>query len=305
MPINRRQFGFLPFSTLLAGSGTKLSIQLSCGSIGVKADQRQAISFAAQYGFQSVEVDSGFLASLEAKALGALVEETRAKGVQWGCAGMPVDFRRDDETFRAGLVDLPRRAAALRAAGGTRMGTWIGPGSDTLTFAENMKTHAERLRKVASVLEDQNCRLGLEYVGPRTSWAGRRYPFVHTMKGMKELIAAIGKPNVGFVLDSWHWYTAEETVDDLKTLKASDVILIDLNDAPAGIDVKAQVDSTRALPCETGVIDVGAFLSTLNALGCDAPARCEPFSARLRALPPEQALQETAAAMKKAFSLIR
>jgi sugar phosphate isomerase/epimerase len=305
MPINRRQFASLSFSTLLAGSGTKLSIQLSCGSIGVKADQRQAILFAAQYGFQSVEVDSGFLASLEAKALGALVEETRAKGIQWGCAGMPVDFRRDEESFRAGLADLPRRAAAVRAAGCTRMGTWISPGSDTLTYAENMKVHASRLRSVASVLEDQDCRLGLEYVGPKTSRSARRYPFVHSMKGMRELIAAIGKPNVGFVMDSWHWYTAGETISDLKTLKASDVILIDLNDAPAGVAIDDQIDSKRALPCESGVIDVGGFLSTLSSIGCDAPARCEPFSARLRALPPEQALQETAAAMKKAFSLIR
>jgi len=305
MPIDRRQFGLFSFASLFAGNGTKMSLQLSCGSIGVKADQRQAIAHAATYGFQSVEVDSGYLASLDAKALGALVEEARAKGVHWGCAGMPVEFRRDDETFRTGLADLPRRAAAIRAAGCTRMGTWISPTSDTLTYGENMKVHAARLRQVASVLEDQDCRLGLEYVGPKTSWSARRYPFVHTMKEMKELIAAIGKPNVGFVLDSWHWYTSGDTISDLKSLKASDVVLIDLNDAPAGIAVDEQIDSKRALPCETGVIDVGGFLSALNSIGCDAPARCEPFSARLRALPPEQALQETVSAMKKAFSLIR
>ena len=30
------------------------------------------------------------------------------------------------------------------------------------------------------------------------------------MAEMKDLIAAINRPNVGFVLDSWHWYTAGE-----------------------------------------------------------------------------------------------
>ncbi len=289
---------------MLAAQPTKMSIQLSCGSIGVKADQRQAIAYASQYGFQSVEADSGFLASLERPALSALLADMKEKKVQWGSSGLSVDFRRDDETFRSGLVDLPRRASALRAAGVTRVSTWIAPTSDTLTFTGNLRLHATRLRQVASVLEDQNCRFGLEYVGPKTSWSGRRYPFVHTMKEVKELIAAIGKPNVGILLDSWHWYTAQETVDDLKTLKNSDIVSIDLNDAPAGIPVLEQKDSARALPCETGVIDVAAFLNTLNALGCDAPARCEPFSARLRALPPAQALQETAGAMKKAFSLI-
>jgi len=53
------------------------------------------------------------------------------------------------------------------------------------------------------------------------------------------------------------------------------------------------------------VIPLADFLNTLNALGCDAPARCEPFNAALRAMPPGQALAATAAAMRKAFALIR
>lgn len=304
MPISRRHFNLLPFASAFAAGGARMSIQLSCGSIGVKADQRQAIEYAATYGFEAVEADSGFLASLDRPQLSELLAGMKSKNVRWGSSGLPVDFRRDEETFRQGLTDLPRRASALRAAGVTRIGTWITPTSDTLTFNENLKLHADRLRQVASVLADQDCRLGLEYVGPKTSWSTRRYPFVHTMKEAKELIAAIGKPNVGILLDSWHWFTAQETLDDLKTLKNSDIVCVDLNDAPAGIPVLEQKDNARALPCETGVIDLKGFLSTLNGLGCDAPVRCEPFSARLRALPPEQALRETAAAMKKAFGLI-
>ena len=45
-----------------------------------------------------------------------------------------------------------------------------------------------------------------------------RFPFVHTMAEMKELIAEIGRDNVGLVLDSWHWYTAGETDADMKAL---------------------------------------------------------------------------------------
>ena len=43
------------------------------------------------------------------------------------------------------------------------------------------------------------------------------------MAETKELIAEIGLDNVGFVLDSWHWYTAHESVDDLRTLSNQDV----------------------------------------------------------------------------------
>jgi hypothetical protein len=182
MLISRRHLGLMPFSSVLAAGGTRMSIQLSCGSIGVKANQRQAIEYAAKYGFECVEADSGYLASLDRPQLSELLAEMKSKNVKWGSSGLPVDFRKDDETFRQGLTDLPRRAAALRAVGVTRIGTYILPMSNTLTFMENLKLHAERLRQVASVLADQDCRLGLEYVGPKTLWASQRYPFVHTMK---------------------------------------------------------------------------------------------------------------------------
>ena len=101
-------------------------------------------------------------------------------------------------------------------------------------------------REVGKVLGDHGVRLGLEYVGPKTSWSATRYPFIHTMAEMRELIAAIDQPNVGLVLDSWHWYTAHETAADLLRLKGSDVVCCDLNDAPAGVPIDEQKDLARA-----------------------------------------------------------
>jgi sugar phosphate isomerase/epimerase len=141
-------------------------------------------------------------------------------------------------------------------------------------------------------------------VGPKTLWTSRRYPFIHTMAEAKDLIAEIGTGNVGFVLDSWHWQMAGEGAAELKTLRNEDIVSIDLNDAPAGVPADQQIDSKRELPLETGVLDVKTFLNTLHGLGCDAPARCEPFNAALRALPPEQALAKVADAMKRAMALI-
>ena len=123
------------------------------------------------------------------------------------------------------------------------------------------------------------------------------------MAEMKDLISEIGRDNVGFLLDSWHWYTAQETEADLLSLKASDVVLCHLNDAPAGIPVEQQVDNRRGLPCATGVIDVKTFLGAMIRIGYDGPVVCEPFSQELRQMPPEQVLAAVAAAMKKAVAL--
>ena len=121
---------------------------------------------------------------------------------------------------------------------------------------------------------------------------------------MKELIGEVGKPNVGFLLDSWHWYTAQETVADILPLKGSDVILCHLNDAPSGVPVEEQMDNHRELPCATGVIDLKGFLGAIVEIGYDGPVVCEPFSQELRNKKPEENLATVSAAMKKAFALV-
>ena len=306
MSLTRRQV--LQTSLLLAplasAATTKMKISLSPGAVGVKADQRQAIEYAAKYGFQAVEPQAAFLATLGSGEIDEIAGLLKEKKLVWGCANMSVDFRKDGVTFRKDFTQLPKQAAAMQRAGVTRAGTYIAPGSDSLTFLENLRQHTERLSECALALGDQNLRLGLEYVAPKTLWSSRKHPFVHTMAEMKELIAAIHKTNVGIVLDSWHWYTAGETVLDLKTLKNKDIVSIDLNDAPSNIPVDQQVDSRRELPCVTGIIDLAGFLNGLQELDYDGPVRCEPFNSTIRAMATEQALPVVISAMNKAFGLI-
>jgi len=82
------------------------------------------------------------------------------------------------------------------------------------------------------------------------------------------------------------------------------VVSVDLNDAPAGRKVDEQIDGQRDLPAATGVIDVRAFLGALNQIGYDGPVRAEPFKKEMRQLPPEEAVETTARALKKAFGLL-
>jgi sugar phosphate isomerase/epimerase len=125
------------------------------------------------------------------------------------------------------------------------------------------------------------------------------------MAETKELIDAIGVPNVGFVLDSWHWHNAGETQEDILTLEDRDVVAVDLNDAPFGVATDELNDASRELPMTTGVIDMAAFLEGLVRIGYTGPARAEPFNEAVNNLPPEEAVAVTADAIKEAFALIR
>lgn len=286
------------------GPARKMTIDLVCGNLGVSADLPTAVDLAHRHGFESVAPDADHLAKLADAQLADLLGDLKAKGLTWGAAALPVEFRRDDEAFRRDMAALPAFAAALQKAGATRVGTWLPPGSDHLTYVANFRRHAARLREAAKVLGDHGIRFGLEYVGPKTAWSSSRHPFIHTMAETRELIAEIGAPGVGLVLDAWHWYTAGESPEDIQALSNADVIACDLNDAPRSVPVDQQRDGVRELPAATGVIDLKGFLSALIAIGYDGPVRAEPFNATLRTLPPEEAVAATSRAMKRAFALI-
>jgi sugar phosphate isomerase/epimerase len=283
----------------------KFTMALSCGSIGVGAGQREAIQLASQFGFEAVEPYPDFLARLSDGQLNQLQAELKAKRLVWAAAGLPLDFRGGEDAFQQGMKRLGEFAQGLRRAGISRVGTWISPSHGSLTYVANFRQHARRLREAAKTLGDHGQRLGLEYVGPKTSWSAGRFPFLHTMAEMKDLIAEIGCDNVGFVLDSWHWYTAGETEAELLSIRGSDVVSCDLNDAPAGIPVDQQMDAKRELPSATGVIDLKTFLGALVKIGYDGPIRAEPFNAALGRLPRLDAVAATAAAVKKAFALVK
>jgi sugar phosphate isomerase/epimerase len=282
----------------------KFTIDLCPGRLGVSVNQVEAIRLAKQFGFESVEPLGWDLVKKSKAELEETMGLLNSEGLVWGAGGLPVEFRQDAAKFEADMKKLPAICSAYEACGVTRIGTWLMPTHAERTYRANFEIHSQRLRAAAKVLSNHGLRLGLEYVGPKTLWTSKRHSFVHTLAETKELLAAIGTGNVGVVLDSWHWYTAKETVADLKTLTNNDIVAVDLNDAPAGIPIDEQIDNTRALPAATGVIDLKTFLTTLVELDYDGPVRAEPFDKQLNAMDNVPAVKKTGMAMQKAFDLI-
>ncbi len=287
-------------------AGGKMKIALTPGSVGVTVkSQRELIDLAHRHRFEVVEPRGDELAAMSAAESAAVQADLAAKGLAWAAAGLTVDFRKDDTTFRDGLAKLPKIAAGLQLAGVQRVGTWLAPSSDELTYRANFSRHTERLRAIARVLKDHGLRFGLEYVGTQLLLVGKRYPFVHTLAETRELIAEIGTGNMGIVLDTWHWWQAGDTAKDLLALTNADVVSVDLNDAPKDVPKTQQKDGERELPMATGVIDIGTFLGALVSIGYDGPLRAEPFNKALNALDNEPACAAVSTAMHRALGLVR
>lgn len=252
---------------------------LSPGAMGLRVNSLQeAIDVAKAAGYGGVEFSAHEVAGLidekGAEFVRQMFADANLKPAGWG---MPIDWRSDEEKWRKGLEELPRLAKAAEAIGGFRTMTWVMPCSNDRELADNRRFHIERFKPIAKILADHGCSFGLEFIGPKTLRDTQKYPFIHTMDDMLEMGAEIG-PNVGLLLDCFHWYTSGGTTDDLRDLLTPEkVVYVHVNDAPGGVPIDQQLDNKRALPGATGTIDIRGFLMTLEQIGYDGPVTPEPF----------------------------
>jgi sugar phosphate isomerase/epimerase len=268
---------------------------LSPGALGVQVENLEAgLSLAARHGFDGYHFSIQEAAALGTARVKDLCAETHVPLSAWG---FPLDFRGDLQPYEQSLAELPALAQTAAELGIDRTATWIMPGSAERTYKENFTFHVERLKPAGAILADHGIRLGLEYVAPKTLWSSQKYPFAHTMEQMAELNHAIGL-NLGFLLDSWHWYNARESTADLRHLSVDQVVDVHVNDAP-DIPVDDQVDHVRCLPGATGVIDIAGFLSTLKEIGYTGPVMAEPFSQEVRDMDNDAACAATKAGLDK------
>jgi sugar phosphate isomerase/epimerase len=294
----------IPASASQKGAKTKMFKNLGGGHIGLKANQKEAIALAAKYGFGGVTPSIGELAKMSSAQRKEAVAMLKEKGLRWGANKLSVNFRGDEALFKQDLAKYADEAKIMNEVGITRVATWIISGSNELTYLQHFKLFQSRLRECAKILKDQDIRLGLEFVGPRSTRKRFKFPFICTQLGMLELCEAIDTGNTGLLLDCWHWYTSHGTPDELAQLTKDQIVLVHINDAPKGIDIDQQIDSKRQLPCTSGVIDMKTFINNLQKIGYDGPVECEPFDNALRKMDTEPKLKKTSAAISRAFDLI-
>ncbi len=263
---------------------------LNAGAIGVKGGSLpELVGKAKAHGFKGAEFSIGEAADLmDRDGVDAVKAVFTGAGVVPAGWGLPTDWRKDDATFEAQLKLLPRLAKAGAALDCRRTFTWILSWDDHRPFAEAWKFHVSRFTAMARILADHGCSVGLEFLGPRTLYAGKAHAFIHTMERMLDLTGEIG-PNAGLLLDCWHWHASGGTVEAIRKVRPAQVVYVHVNDAPRGLAVADLIDNTRCLPGETGVIDIAGFLKALDGIGYRGPLVAEPFKKELGSLPSDDA----------------
>ncbi|MEA3406570.1 MAG: sugar phosphate isomerase/epimerase family protein [Chloroflexota bacterium] len=269
---------------------------LAPGPIGVDLPFEESARLAAKYGFEGITVSGSDVERMGVDTIRRILEQNNLLP---GVTGIPVNFREDDATFARDMEDLPTFAKDMSSVGCKRVATWFKPWHETLPFEKCFEQLRRRTARICEVLADYDMRYGLEFVGPKTSREGKPHPFIHDLDGLLELIDAVGADNLGVLLDSYHWYTSGGMASDLEKLSDDLVVAVHVNDAPAGVPRDEQLDPVRAMPGETGVIDMETFMGALRDMAYSGPVIVEPFSERIRSLADEEAIKETARSLER------
>lgn len=261
------------------------------------------IELAIRHGFGGIDLPLSEVAEME--------EPTEAKakldtaGLQWGLFPIPVNFVAPEEKFQEGLERLRRLAPIAQAVGCTRTYDHVWPGHHEKNYEENFEFHSTRLRLVVSILARYEIRFGIEFIGAKTLRDTFKIEFIHTLEQALELREAVDPDRnlgVGILLDSFHWYTSGGSVEDIRNHLSNDILVgVHVNDARADRSREEQMDLERALPGQTGVIDIAGFVGALSEIGYDGPMTPEPFEptrSELGQMPPNDAVARVAASMK-------
>ena len=217
----------------------------------------------------------------------------------------PFPFSGDDAAFKDALKPLADDAAFTAAVGCRRMMVVL-PASTTMGKDAQRKLAVDRLSAVADVLQKSNVRLGIEFLGPlyfRLARAGSppSEPFIWNMRDALAL-AKDCAPNVGVVVDAWHWHHSNSTTADILDAGAARIVQVHVSDAKpsAPEDVR---DNQRVMPGE-GIIDLVGFFQALKKAGYADGVSPEPLGRVPDTMSPEDgaklALDTTLSVMRKA-----
>jgi len=255
------------------------------GAIGVGGlNLQESVSFAGRHGFETVMVNIREVHEIAAEhGTDYVVDLFGEYGVKPGGWNLPVSWS-DDEKRAEGLAELPALMETANAIGCTSATSGISPGFDDGSFDERFDRAVRQLGEVAKVLEQGGVRLGLEFIGTPSYRARWQHAFIYDLDGAMKLINAVGSPALGTLFDVWHHWVSGGTPEQIDGLRAQDVVLVHVNDAPAGLSIEEQIDTQRTLPMETGVIPAPDMLKRLKTIGFDGPVMPEPFSASLNEL---------------------
>jgi sugar phosphate isomerase/epimerase len=288
-----------------AGAAGGMFVSLN-GSLTRGVGGAEKARLAAKLGYGGVDWDFGPAKTAGLDATKALFAELRIKPTIVNLPmARPLPFGGEPAAFQDALKQLAADAAFCAGIGCDRM-MLVLPASTTQPKDEQRKLVRDRMAAISDVLQKSSVRLGLEFLGPLYMRMGRAggppaTPFIWNLPETVALAKDSG-PNIGVILDAWHWHHSGGTTSDILAADRSRIVHVHVSDAKQAPPEEVR-DNQRVMPGE-GIIDLVGFFQALKKIGYVDGVSPEPLGRIPAEMSAEDAarlgLETTLAVMKKA-----
>jgi sugar phosphate isomerase/epimerase len=280
-----------------AGAASGMYVSMNGSLTGGKVGWPEFARLAARTGFGGVDVNLAAAMKEGADATRALFGEL---GIKPSNGNLPVTFSRDEQAFQTSITKLDEVAAFCAAIQCPTLLGILPPASQT-PKTELRKIVKDRLSAVSEILLRSNLRMALEFLGPLHFRTAQPHEFIWRMDEALEFSKECG-PNVGLLLDVWHWHHAGATIADVFAAGTARIFHVHLSDCPK-LPADQVRDNQRVLPGE-GVIDLVGFFQALKKIGYHDGVSPEPIGRIPKEMPAEEGarlgLETALAVMRKA-----
>jgi sugar phosphate isomerase/epimerase len=259
-----------------------------------QASPDELVDAAAEHGFHSITVNpaaclrwcasGGDLEVLQVRAERAGLRVAAVDALINGLPGAPAaavvppEFR---DAFRHDEAECRRIITATRAK---RLNVAHFLGQPT-----PLPKLADAIRALCQRLAPDGCSVSLEFI------PGTGIPDLATAEQLRRMV---GEPNVGLLLDTWHFARAAGTPGDILVLPRNAIIALQLSDrVESPDDAVYRPMSGRLLPGE-GTLPLAAVLAAARQNNPDLDIEIEVFSAELRSLAPRVAARLVASSLR-------
>jgi len=141
-----------------------------------------------------------------------------------------------------------------------------------MSNAKIISKTVERLKILAKIAEKYNFKLGFEPLGfPNCS--------VRKIDMALKIIENDELPEMGLIIDTFHYFVGEHSINELDKIEPEKLWLIHINDAIEK-PFKELQDSNRVLPCQ-GFFNLEMFINKLKAIGYNKWISLELFNQKL------------------------
>jgi 2-keto-myo-inositol isomerase len=241
------------------------------GATTMKADLATDIRAADAAGFDFVEIWAAKLRKyLHTHSAGSLrqlydesgVEPLSINSIEHVTFRSPADYA----AIKAECDQLSSLAATLRCPY-----IVVVPGrlpEQAPSLEEVIDESVRVLSDLSTIAQRHGIALAFEFLG-QTDCS------VQTLELADEIVRRVGRPDVGLVIDSFHFYAGGSTIDMIETLAPESLFVFHINDAE-NLPREQLQDSHRLLP-GLGILPLAEMLQAFKRIGYDRVASVEIF----------------------------